>query len=66
MKKVIQLVFEKETPGTFRYKEDPKEDEEIVIGTLYIKKGTFEGETRPDVITVTIESIDSDKEETEV
>lgn len=56
MKEVIKLVFEKETPGTFRYKEEPEGDNEVVIGTLYIKKGVFEGETKPEEITVTIES----------
>lgn len=56
MKKVIKLVYEKETPGTFRYKEEPDENEEVVIGTLYIKKRVFEGDTRPEKITVTIES----------
>lgn len=66
MKNVIKLVFEKETPGTYRYKEEPNENEEVVIGTLYIKKRVFEDETRPEVLTVTIESADADKEESVV
>jgi len=52
MKKEIKLVFEKETTGTYRYKETA---DEITVGTLYIKKSVFT-EKRPDEITVTIES----------
>lgn len=63
MKEVIKLVFEKETPGTFRYKEQPEEGEEVVIGTLYIKKGIFEGTEKPEAITVTIESTEEEVEE---
>ena len=55
MKKIINLTYEKETPGTFRFKEEPDENDDVVIGTLYIKKRVFEGKTRPESIKVTIE-----------
>lgn len=56
MKKVITLEFEKETPGTYRFKEI-NETEELIVPSLYIKKRAFEEEEeRPEKITVTIES----------
>jgi len=37
---IITLLFEpeRETPGTWRYKEQPAEGTEPVIGTMYLKK----------------------------
>lgn len=53
MKLSIKMIKERETKGTFRFKEmtdDP------YIGTLYIKKRAFKDSSVPDMITVTIES----------
>lgn len=53
MERVVLLKFEKETKGTVRYKEVELEGKEMVIGTLYIKKGALTT-PYPDEVTVTI------------
>ena len=50
MKKELVFKFERETPGTFRFKEDSPIP---IVGTLYIKKGAFE--TKPETLKITIE-----------
>ena len=62
MKSVIKMEFRKETKNTFVFNEVLEENEKIVP-TLYIKKDAFYGEERPESIRVTIESIESAKEE---
>lgn len=42
MNKILTFEFEKETPGTYRYKEIVPDDEESLIATVYIKKIAFE------------------------
>jgi hypothetical protein len=51
----LELTFtlEKETPGTFRFKEDGDEDQHKV-GALYIKKAAFGKKGAPKEISVTI------------
>ena len=50
----FELVFklEKETPGTFRFKEQAPKDK-IVVGALYVKKTALAG-TPPQGLVVTI------------
>jgi hypothetical protein len=45
--------FEKETPGTVRYKEDAEKDQQVV-GTLYLKKAAAEALGKPESISVVI------------
>lgn len=54
MQHVLRMALEKETKGTFRYKEVPPEGEAAVIGTLYIRKHGLSNPP-PDTIKVTIE-----------
>ena len=53
MEKTLQFEFDKETPGTFRFKEIVPEDEEVSVPTIYIRKTFFENE-RPDKLQITI------------
>ena len=48
----VKFELEKETKGTFRFKETG-EKEDYKIGTLYVKKTAFQG-TAPDKLTVTL------------
>lgn len=57
MKIKLKLIYEKETPGTWRYKETA---DEITIGTLYIKKRAL-APPIPEEITVTIEAEDKNE-----
>jgi len=45
---------DKETKGTYRFEEEVEIGNNPVIGSLYIKKSTFEGKA-PERIQVTIE-----------
>jgi hypothetical protein len=57
-KLVIELMREKETPGTVRFQEqDPDEDPKV--GTLYVKKAASKRLGNPTRIRVTIEAIES-------
>lgn len=58
MKKVsIQLERDKETTGTWRYKEEVPKGEEAVVVTMYIRKGPLKKLLdNPQAITVTIEN----------
>lgn len=57
-KLVIELVREKETPGTIRFAEqDPDEDPKV--GTLYVKKAASQRLGHPTRIRVTIETIEA-------
>ena len=53
MEKLITLTMEKETKGTYRYKEDGDADQ-YVIGTLYIRKSAFTERPIPQKLSVTI------------
>ncbi len=48
-----KFTFEKDTKNTFRYRE---EGDSQVIGTLYIKKSTFDGR-KPNKIEVIVEEV---------
>jgi len=50
MRKELFFLFERETPGTYRFKEDSQSP---IVGALYVKKGTFE--TKPERIKMTLE-----------
>ena len=50
----IHLVLEKETKGAVRYKEVPKRGEEIVVGTLYVRKDALD-KPYPTVLTANLE-----------
>jgi len=50
--KTVRFAFEKETPGTFRFTEVDAEGvnvqkDDIVIGTLYVRKSAFVGHATP-------------------
>lgn len=49
----LSFEFEKETPGTARFKEQ-NEPDNIVVGTLYIKKAQYEAMGKPSSLTVNI------------
>ncbi len=50
MKKELIFLFERETPGTYRFKEGSPTP---IVGSLYVKKGTFE--TKPERVKMTLE-----------
>jgi hypothetical protein len=50
------FVLEKETKGTFRYKEVVPKDSPTKVGTLYVKKATFGGATAPNKLEVEVKS----------
>ena len=58
----LKFEFERQTPGTFRYKEVPEDNAPIVIGTLYLKKGAIKGlkskKDYPEFLEVSIEAAD--------
>lgn len=56
MQQTVEMELDKETKGTVRYAEkgDPSKH---IFGTVYVKKGAFEGGTFPKEIQVTIESV---------
>mgnify|MGYP001167726096 CR=1 FL=1 len=56
MKKEIDFSIDKETAGTFRYKEIVADDDTPIVGTLYIRKSHIKGE-RPEQVNVTIEEV---------
>lgn len=47
---------DKETPGTFRFVEEPAVGERALIGTLYIPKATVQKLGITDTITVTVKA----------
>ena len=49
----VSMTLEKETKGTVRYAEQ-NEDDNPVIGTLYMKKAALRGQ-RPPTIEITIQ-----------
>jgi hypothetical protein len=52
----VHFDFEKETPGTQRYKERGDDDTPVVVGTLYLKKDAAEALDNPESLTVTIKA----------
>lgn len=54
---VVEMTFEKDTPGTNRFKENVEEGERGAIGTLYVTKKALAGMTNTKRIRVTIEGI---------
>lgn len=63
MDKVIFTMHgDKETKGTFRFEEEVGSGDNVVIGSLYIKKSTFAhlGGKSPERIQVTIEDAPDD------
>jgi hypothetical protein len=48
----VNFVFEKETPGTFRFKEVTPEGERPVVATLYVKKHAVPAGTTSLVVTI--------------
>lgn len=50
MKKELAFRFERETPGTYRFKEEAAVP---VVGTIYIKKTAFG--TKPETLKVILE-----------
>ncbi len=63
MTKQISMTQVKQTPGAIRYQEVDsssrkpitQSDPDCIVGTLYIRKTAFQGESIPTDITVTIE-----------
>jgi len=63
--KTVRFAFEKETPGTFRFTEVDAQGvnvqkDDIVIGTLYVRKTAFAGHAAPTfgsrmLVTLTVE-----------
>jgi hypothetical protein len=56
-KVTVPMAVEKETPGTFRFKEDVREGQKAIIGTIYVPKATLDllGFTSEKSIIVTVE-----------
>jgi hypothetical protein len=52
MEKVVKLGVEKETKGTFRFKEEAVEGEEL-FGTVYVKKAAL-GDMKPKKMTLSV------------
>jgi len=52
----IELLFERETPKTFRFSENVAEGERGIIGTLYVLKSAFPKGTVPKSVKVTVET----------
>jgi hypothetical protein len=50
MKKELVFKFERETPGTYRFKEEAAIP---AVGTLYVKKGVFA--SKPETLKMTLE-----------
>jgi hypothetical protein len=50
MKRELNFFFERETPGTYRFKEDSPTP---IVGSLYVKKSAFE--TKPERVKMTLE-----------
>lgn len=48
------LYRERETKGTWRYKEDVADDAKPIIGTVYLPKETLNSMDNPDSIEITI------------
>ena len=55
LEKTIEFAWEKSTKGTERFKEIVPEDEDKVIGTLYIRKDALKGE-RPKKVIITLKT----------
>lgn len=56
--KVVELEFEKETPGALRFKEIKPEGQPGIFNTIYIRKSAFTGNpTAPSKIRVTLEAL---------
>jgi len=55
MEKTIEFEFEKETKGAIRFKEIVPEDEDRVVGTLYIRKDALKSE-RPKKIIINLKT----------
>lgn len=53
MQKTVQFVSDKETKGTFRFKEQPEVGQPPAIGTLYVQKWAIPAGTEK--VTVTLE-----------
>lgn len=52
----VELELEKETPGTYKFKEVPvSEGAPVIVGAQYVKKSYF-GDFKPKGITVTIKA----------
>jgi hypothetical protein len=49
------FVFDKETPGTWKFKEQPPKGQPPMSGSLYLKKHVVEQLGEPEVLTVTVE-----------
>ena len=57
---ILTFVLEKETKGTYRYKENCGVGDPVFVGTLYVRKsgvlGLFLSETPPKMIQVEIKA----------
>jgi len=53
---LVDFVYEKETPGTYRFRE-LGDRENHKIGTLYIKKRAFSGGRAPKGLKVVVEAM---------
>jgi len=50
----LKFKLEKATKNTYRYQEQPEDDQPPVVGTLYVQKW-FLGNPAPEEITISIE-----------
>ena len=50
----VIMTADKETPGTWRFKELPEKGKVPIIGQIYIPKATLEELDNPDAIEITI------------
>ena len=53
MEKTIEFSYDKETKGTLRFKEVVLENENLICGTLYIRKEAL-GEEKPQKVIVSL------------
>ena len=53
LEKTIEFAWEKSTKGTERFKEIVPEDEDRIVGTLYVRK-SFLGSLKPEKMTITL------------
>jgi len=53
MVKTVKLSVEKETKGTYRFREEGAEDKHV-FGTLYVRKSALGGE-KPKTLTIQVE-----------
>lgn len=55
--RAVDMVFDKETPGTYRFAEVVAEGSTPLIGTVYLRKSELGATSQPSAIRVTIQDL---------